>query len=234
MIDRNVEFPNRFRMTLVPGTDDIYEVVPAPGDVIAAGDTFSKVNMLPDSIPALLGLKMANPQVKDALNVLANVGNLHVWERVQDGVTDYLTSTDRNAYTDGTVGNTTITYLGQLGGGARIEVVSYVGTGTYGVNNPCSITADFKIKAVLYVAEMRDGRLIPGSASYYDTDSMFSDILTTNFIVGKGLYCGEPGYYNRGYGKKSADGKTFYWYSSKDAESQLNYSSSTYFLVVIS
>lgn len=83
MIDRNVEFPNRFRMTLVPGTDDIYEVVPAPGDVIAAGDTFSKVNMLPDSIPALLGLKMANPQVKDALNVLANVGNLHVWERVQ-------------------------------------------------------------------------------------------------------------------------------------------------------
>ncbi len=162
------------------------------------------------------------------------VGNLHVWERVQDGVTDYLTSTDRNAYTDGTVGNTTITYLGQLGGGARIEVVSYVGTGTYGVNNPCSITADFKIKAVLYVAEMRDGRLIPGSASYYDTDSMFSDILTTNFIVGKGLYCGEPGYYNIGYGKKSADGKTFYWYSSKDAESQLNYSSSTYFLVVIS
>lgn len=147
---------------------------------------------------------------------------------------DYLTSTDRNAYTAGTVGNTTITYLGQLGGGARIEVVSYVGTGTYGVNNPCSITADFKIKAVLYVAEMRDGRLIPGGTSYYDTDSMFSDILTTNFIVGKGLYSGEPGFYNIGYGKKSADGKTFYWYSSKDAESQLNYSSSTYFLVVIS
>lgn len=83
MIDRNVEFPNRFRMTLVPGTDDIYEVVPAPGDVIAAGDTFSKVNMLPDSIPAALGLKMGNPQVKDALNVLANIGNVHVWQRVQ-------------------------------------------------------------------------------------------------------------------------------------------------------
>lgn len=83
MIDRNVEFPNRFRMTKVEGTDDIYDIIPAPGEVIAPGDTFSKANMLPDSIPALLGLKMANPQVKDALNVLANVGNLHVWERVQ-------------------------------------------------------------------------------------------------------------------------------------------------------
>lgn len=28
------------------------------------------------------------------------VGNLHVWRRVQSGVTDYLTSTDRNAYPD--------------------------------------------------------------------------------------------------------------------------------------
>ena len=45
------------------------------------GDLFSKANMLPDSIPAALGLKMANPQVKDALNVLARVGNLHVWEK---------------------------------------------------------------------------------------------------------------------------------------------------------
>ena len=59
------------------------------------------------------------------------VGNLHVWKRVQDVVTDYLTSTDPNAYTEGTVDRTTITYLGQLGEpAARIEVGSYVGTGT--------------------------------------------------------------------------------------------------------
>ena len=35
--------------------------------------------------------------------------------------------------------NTAITYLGQLGGGARIEVGSYVGTGTYGISNPNSL-----------------------------------------------------------------------------------------------
>lgn len=62
--------------------------------------------------------------------------------------TDYLTSTDRNAYTDGTVGNTTITYLGQLGGGARIEVGSYVGTGTYGSSNPNSLTFGFEPKII--------------------------------------------------------------------------------------
>ena len=36
--------------------------------------------------------------------------------------------------------NATITYLGQLGGGARIEVGSYVGTGTYGSLNPITLT----------------------------------------------------------------------------------------------
>lgn len=294
MIDRNVEFPNRFRMTKVAGTDDIYDLIPAPGEVIALGDTFSKANMLPDSIPATLGLKMGNPQVKDALNVLANIGNVHVWQRVQtyadpvpevpagytlgdveenvvlasrsttvstngtfyyyygDSVTvkndgtvnapssdswatigrnvsattlksgplfvkgsysyissgsgyqdadvtneatkvfyipsggtlsvtvdsnakmcyvvatkyqpvtgypytpaipagthvDYLTSTDPNAYTEGTVDRTTITYLGQLGNRSRIEVGSYVGTGTYGEDNPNSLTFGFEPKII--------------------------------------------------------------------------------------
>ena len=60
-----------------------YEYIKLEDEPTVEGDLFSKANMLPDSIPALLGLKMANPQVKDALNVLANVGNLHVWKRVQ-------------------------------------------------------------------------------------------------------------------------------------------------------
>lgn len=77
-----------------------YEYIKLEDEPSTEGDFFNKANMLPDSIPKLLGLKMANPQVKDALNVLAHVGNLHVWKRVQSGVTDYLTSTDRNAYPD--------------------------------------------------------------------------------------------------------------------------------------
>lgn len=243
-----------------------YEYIKLEDEPTVEGDLFSKANMLPDSIPAALGLKMANPQVKDALNVLAHVGNLHVWQRVQSGVADYLTSTDRNAYPDEssdgssyllgeseskqvseyydtgttrylnlsysdsvvisgdgssvelnnpttvkiganasanfnvakgkfckffqtsdtsvtvsitdlvfipsdaeflltypnsrytvtcskvqsvTVVPNTITYLGQLGGGARIEVGSYVGTGTYGSSNPNTLTFGFVPKLVI-------------------------------------------------------------------------------------
>lgn len=60
-----------------------YEYIKLEDEPTVEGDLFSKANMLPDSIPAALGLKMGNPQVKDALNVLANIGNVHVWQRVQ-------------------------------------------------------------------------------------------------------------------------------------------------------
>ena len=43
---------------------------------------------------------------------------------------------------------TTIEYLGKLGDKARVQVISYVGTGTYGSSNPNSLTFDFVPKAV--------------------------------------------------------------------------------------
>jgi hypothetical protein len=45
--------------------------------------------------------------------------------------------------------NTTIEYLGCLGDKARVQVVSYVGTGTYGSSNPNSLTFDFVPKIVV-------------------------------------------------------------------------------------
>lgn len=44
--------------------------------------------------------------------------------------------------------STTIEYLGKLGEKARVQVLSYVGTGTYGSGNPNSLTFDFVPKAV--------------------------------------------------------------------------------------
>lgn len=43
---------------------------------------------------------------------------------------------------------TTIEYLGKLGDKARVQVLSYVGTGTYGSDNPNSLTFDFVPKLV--------------------------------------------------------------------------------------
>lgn len=40
---------------------------------------------------------------------------------------------------------------------ARIQTGSYVGTGTYGAGNPCSLTFDFKPKIVFIQSELYDG-----------------------------------------------------------------------------
>lgn len=48
---------------------------------------------------------------------------------------------------------TTIEYLGKLGDKARVQVVSYVGTGTYGSSNPNSLTFDFVPKMVIIRSE---------------------------------------------------------------------------------
>ena len=115
----------------------------------AAGIATINATTLKADTKTALGLP-ASAGPDDAFKVLAHVGNLHVWERVQSGVTDYITSTDRNAYTDGTVDNTTITYLGHLGEpSARIEVGSYVGTGTYGSSNKNKLTFKFEPKLLI-------------------------------------------------------------------------------------
>ena len=54
--DRNVEFPNRYKFTKVAGTDDIYDIEPAPGEVEEEGDYFNKANMLQDVTAEKYGL----------------------------------------------------------------------------------------------------------------------------------------------------------------------------------
>lgn len=56
MRDRNVQFPNRYRMTKVAGTDDIYDLVPAPGTVYEEGDFLNKSTLLTDALCTALSL----------------------------------------------------------------------------------------------------------------------------------------------------------------------------------
>lgn len=55
MTDRNVQYPNRFHVKPVPGTDDIYEIIPAPGAVYEDGTFWNKANVLQDATAALFG-----------------------------------------------------------------------------------------------------------------------------------------------------------------------------------
>ena len=56
MQDRNVQWPNRYQLTKVPGTDDIYDLTPAPGTITAEGTMINKATMLQDLTCDVLGL----------------------------------------------------------------------------------------------------------------------------------------------------------------------------------
>ena len=90
--------------------------------------------------------------VAASLGVLAEIGDLHVWEKTISGSKmGFPVSKKRNGYTDGTSGSTTLKYLGVLGDKARTQFFSYTGTGTVGVNNKNKVILDFTPKAVFIV-----------------------------------------------------------------------------------
>lgn len=70
MTDRVVQYPNRYKLTLVSGS--IYDIEPEPGTVIKQGTPLNKASLLKDQTATALGLEPSDdPTVDDAL---ANVG----------------------------------------------------------------------------------------------------------------------------------------------------------------
>ena len=99
-------------------------------------------------------------------------------------------------------------------GMARVQVVSYVGTGTYGSSNPCSLTFDFEPKAVV----------IQGCMNGYDNSTvMIRNATPINLNLSGHLRLNSTGW----------NGKTFSWYSSSSAEYQANSSGYTYYVLAI-
>lgn len=128
---------------------------------------------------------------------------------------------------------TTIEYLGKLGDKARVQVVSYVGTGTYGESNPNSLTFNFapKIVKFLFQVEVDIGNHSKIENFQQDGEQyyMVSDRLTTEFVQGEGF--GYNSYAVRG--KKSADGKTFTWYTNINSQTQGNQKGMKYYFIAI-
>ncbi len=152
---------------------------------------------------------------------------------ISTGETQFVHSTDRNAYQDyGKDSEFEHEYLGVPFDNAvyvpKIEVITYVGTGKYGSSSPNSVTFSFPPKVVFAVGR---GAYV---APYSDVDdncwSLNMNLVTTSYTDWNGLggeYNGAP------KGKKSADGKTLYWYHSGNggANYQLNTSGVTYSIV---
>lgn len=127
--------------------------------------------------------------------------------------------------------STTIEYLGKLGDKARVQVVSYVGTGTYGESNPNSLTFNFAPKIVKFLFQVEVGIGNHSKIENFQQDDeqyyMVSDRLTTEFAQGEGF--GYNSYAVRG--KKSADGKTFTWYTGISSQAQGNQNGMKYYFI---
>ena len=105
---------------------------------------------------------------------------------------------------------------------AKIATGSYVGTGTYGVDHPCSITFPFSPVLVQIVAHKSGSSYsvypwgMTSTGSNGSKTLTFFPELTTEYAPSRGFGYDE-------YGKKSADGKTVYWYTASTGPArQLN------------
>lgn len=134
---------------------------------------------------------------------------------------------------------TTIEYLGALGDKSQVQVISYVGTGTYGEANPCSVTARFPIKALFSLGYGGTFGFDPpytsvknGSWGDKETGIMINEFLTTTFAEHMGFIGSTDT--SIIFGKKSEDGKTFYWYTPGESSAgQLNSSGYSYYFLAL-
>ena len=123
---------------------------------------------------------------------------------------------------------TTIEYLGKLGDKARVQVVSYVGTGTYGSDHPNSLTFGSLPEAIIFLGKVDSfGSVYSFFYTQQETKVLYPKIIPNgrNDVNGYGF-----GYSI--YGKR--DGNTISWYSTKNQDCQANSIGYTFYYLVLS
>lgn len=131
-----------------------------------------------------------------------------LFEKIEARETTFLNSTNRNAYATGTFDGYTYEFLGQLGEKSRVSQGRYVGTGTYGSNNQCSLTFEFSPKFLFITSSNNNLFLYAmiGQATSYSSSSGANTFLFS--------------------------GNTVSWYSTT-ANSQLNAVGTVYYYIAI-
>ena len=114
---------------------------------------------------------------------------------------------------------TTIEYLGKLGDKARVQVVSYVGTGTYGHAHPTTVTFDI-VPKIVFIAE-----------NVNDYPKIMTIVPSTLGAFGVYLSAGSV------YGLVSPDvtitGKRISFFSANSSGDQMNNTGNKYFAIAI-
>lgn len=177
------------------------------------------------------------------------------WHKIQTGgggasTADKVAVTDETASAFGLENGATVDEVfaaipEKINSAAKVATGSYVGTGTYGKDNPCTLTFDFTPKFVM-VYEPDMGVL---TGYYYEwltedgSDSSFNNYSNTLIAAYGAMYAQR---YSRMHHRYSTDEvvsdyftwgeNTFSWYSggySTDATVQLNYGGKTYYYLAI-
>lgn len=125
--------------------------------------------------------------------------------------------------------NTTIEYLGCLGDKNKVEIVSYVGTGVYGVNNTSSLTFDRLPQLVVFLGSISSSGV--WNPMRNTTNTLYSalvSVLPTSFKAGFGFgYTSNRDVYGRRVGN------TIEWYNPYSGDNQYNNSGYTYYYIAI-
>jgi len=138
----------------------------------------------------------------------------------------YVNSPTSDAYPPAVSDGYTYTALGQFGAKVQIATGSYIGTGTYGASNPNSLTFDFvpRLLIMLGTTTNANGTLytsvVFGNYNLPGRYCIYCDLLSTGYDANnENAFSGTN---TRGFAKKSADGKTIYWYHTEDYYAQFN------------
>lgn len=249
MNDRVSTYPGRVRLTPVEGQTDVFDMTRADSPT-QEGTALNKANLLSDTtasaINTLTGSTPSTPN--SALYAITN--------KISAVITSLLSNATATAIQTltGTKPTTADGAFSALTGklssvnslSAKTEMGSYVGTGTfhaeyensywYAYSRECSITCSFAPKVIWIYAQGANAPTffeLPGSNTRDQAPFMFQPFLSTEYKGGVGFKNGNTAEYNNiptyYYGKKSADGKTFYWYAKRHTENNLNNASTPYY-----
>ena len=114
-------------------------------------------------------------------------------------------------------------------GFTKIQTGSYIGTGTYGENNPNTLTFNFAPKLLWFVASYNSSQNKVEQFGGYDILS--SDALTTS--MNKYEFTGSYSHVDYSYASKSSDGKTFSWYNTAGDNQQFNTQGTKYYWLIL-
>ena len=133
----------------------------------------------------------------------------------------YVNSPDKSSYPPAEPDEYTYTFLGQIGNKVQIATGFYFGTGTYGVNNPNTLTLPFKAKFLIITSD--DRGINPYNSYWYQ--SLFWIDSVTMCYVGRGDSVGKV--------MITQKENTMSFYSTGSADMQLNTSGKTYYYLAI-